>query len=132
MQRLYLLSWQVSPLAINIVRTSSVINMQLKTDILNEAVMSVSVAVTLDEVIDLLDDKPSDPPLPADTNLIDVLSNNIGENNTINDATPDDQDNADAAKKLCKNELYQLLLGNEFNMKMQNTETLAYKCPLSG
>jgi hypothetical protein len=105
--------------------------MQLKTDILNEAVMSVSVAVTLDEVIDLLDDKPSDPPLPADTNLIDVLSNNIGENNTINDATPDDQDNADAAKKLCKNELYQLLLGNEFNMKMQNTETLAYNCPLS-
>ena len=105
--------------------------MQLKTDILNEAVVSVSVAITPGEVIDLLDDKPSDPPLPANTNMLDILLNNIDENITINDATPDNQDNADAAKKLCKNELYQLLLGNEFNMKMQNTETLAYNCPLS-
>ena len=91
--------------------------------------MSVSVAVAPDEVIDLLDNEPSDPPLPADTNMLDILLNNIDKNNTISDATPNDQENADAF--LCENELYQLLLGNEFNMKMRNTETLAYNCPLS-
>ena len=50
--------------------STSVINMQLKTDILNEAVNSVSVAVPSDEVIDILDE-PSDPPLPADFNMLD-------------------------------------------------------------
>ena len=105
--------------------------MQIKTDIFNEAVNSVSVAVPSDEVIDILDE-PSDPPLPADTNMLDILLNNINENYaTINDATPNDQDTADAAKKLCENELYQLLLGNDFKMKMWNTETQAYNCPLS-
>ncbi len=84
--------------------------MQLKTDILNEAVNSVSVAVPSDEVIDILDE-PSEPPLPADTNMLDILLNNIDENYTINDATPNDQDTADSAKKLCENQLYQLLLG---------------------
>ena len=64
--------------AIDIVPTS-VINMQLKTDILNEAVNSVSVAVPSDEVIDILDE-PSNPPLPADTNMLDILLNNIHEN----------------------------------------------------
>ena len=103
--------------AIDIVSTS-VINMQLKTDILNEAVNSVSVAVPSDEVIDILDE-PSDPPLPADFNMLDALLNNIDENYTINDATPNDQDTADAAKTLCENELYQLLLGNDFKMKMR-------------
>ena len=63
--------------------------MQLKTDILNEAVNSVSVAVPSDEVIVILDE-PSDPPLPADTNMLDILLNNIDENYTINDATPND------------------------------------------
>ena len=115
--------------AIDIVSTS-VINMQLKTDILNEAVNSVSVAVPSDEVIDIVDE-PSDPPLPADFNMLDALLNNIDENYTINDATPDDQDTADAAKTLCENELYQLLLGNDFKMKMRNTETQVYNCPLS-
>ena len=115
--------------AIDIVSTS-VINMQLKTDIPNEAVNSVSVAVPSDEVIDILDE-PSDPPLPADFNMLDALLNNIDENYTINDATPDDQDTADAAKTLCENELYQLLLGNVFKMKMRNTETQVYNCPLS-
>ena len=61
--------------------------------------------------------------------MLDIFLNNIDKNNTINDATPDDQENADAF--LCENELYQHLLGNEFNMKMRNTETLAYNCPLS-
>ncbi len=76
--------------AIDIVPTS-VINMQLKTDILNEAVNSVSVAVPSDEVIDILDE-PSDPPRPAEFNMLDALLNNIDENYTINDATPGDQD----------------------------------------
>jgi hypothetical protein len=51
--------------------------MQLKSDILNEAVMSVSVAIIPDEVIDLLDDEPSDPPLSADTNMLDILFNSL-------------------------------------------------------
>jgi hypothetical protein len=113
--------------AIDIVSTS-VINMQLKTDILNEAVNSVSVAVPSDEVIDILDE-PSDPPLPADFNMLDALLNNIDENYTINDATPDDQDTANA-NMLCENEMYQLLLGNDFKMKMQNIKTKVYNCPL--
>ncbi len=42
-----------------------VINMQLKTDILNEVVNSVPS----DEVIGILDE-PSDPPLPADLTFL--------------------------------------------------------------
>lgn len=110
--------------------------MQLKTDILNEAVKCASVDVTNDEgvIVDIEQDQnePSDPLLlSADTNMLDILLNNIDANNTINDATPDDQDNADTVRRLCENELYQLLLGNQFNMKMWNAETQAYNCPLS-
>jgi hypothetical protein len=35
------------------------------------------------------------------------------------------------AKSQCKNELYQLLLGNEFTMKMQDIESKVYNCHLS-
>ena len=83
-------------------------------------------------VVNLSHAEASDPPLPADFNMLDALLNNIDENYTINDATPDDQDTADAAKTLCENELYQLLLGNDFKMKMRNTETQVYNCMLLG
>jgi hypothetical protein len=61
--------------------------------------------------------------------MLDALLNNIDENYTINDATPDDQDTANA-NMLCENEMYQLLLGNDFKMKMQNIKTKVYNCPL--
>ncbi len=44
--------------------------------------------------------------------------------------TPDNQDNTATANMLCENEMYQLLLGNDFKMKMQNIETKVCNCPL--
>jgi len=94
--------------------------MQLKTDILKEVII-VSAVTSSDEPIDL--EKSSDPPHPTDmpTNMLDILFNCIGGDKT----TPDDQDNTATA-----NEIYQLLLGNDFKMKMQNIETKVYNCPL--
>jgi hypothetical protein len=93
--------------------------MQLKTDILNEATCSVSVATSSNESINL--EKYSDPPLPDfplstdTTNMLDKLLNSINGNlSTVNDATPNDQDDTATAKMLCENEFYQLLLGNDF------------------
>jgi hypothetical protein len=110
--------------------------MQLKTDILNDTTYCVSVATSPDESINL--EESYDPPLPnvplptGTTNMLDILLNSIGGNlSTVNNATPDDQNDTATAKMLCKNELHQLLLGNDFKMKMQNTETKAFNCPLS-
>ncbi len=110
--------------------------MQLKTDILNEATCSVSVATSSDESINREESSDAplpDFPLPTDpTNMLDILLNSIGGNlSTVNDATPDDQDDTATAKMLCENELYQFLLRNDFKMKMQNTEIKAFNCPLS-
>ena len=101
--------------------------MQLKQDILKEAVDIVSVVTSSDELIDL--EKSSDPPHPTNTstNMLDILLNCIGVDNTT---APDDQDNSATANILCENEMYQLLLGNDFKMKMQNSKTKAYNCPL--
>ncbi len=60
------------------------------------------------------------------TNMLDVLLNSIGGDKT----TSDDQDNSVTANMLCENEMYQLLPGNDFKMKMQNIETKVYNCPL--
>ena len=60
------------------------------------------------------------------TNMLDILFNSIGGDKT----TPDDQDNTATANILCEHEIYQLLLGNDFKMKMQNIETKVYNCPL--
>ena len=100
--------------------------MQLKTDILKEAIDIVSAVTSSDEPIDL--EKSSDPPHPTDTptNILDILLNSIGGDKT----TPDDQDNTATANILCENEMYQLLLGNDFKMKMQNIKTKVYNCPL--
>jgi hypothetical protein len=57
--------------------------------------------------------------------MLDVLLNSIGGDKT----TPDDQDNTATANMLCENGMYQLLLGNDFKMKMQNIETKVYNCP---
>jgi hypothetical protein len=111
--------------------------MQLKTGILNEAIGSVSVATSSDEFINL--EESSDPPHPDPphsidtTNMLDILLNGIDGDkiSTINVDTPDDQDNTVAANMLYENELYQLLLENDFKMKMQNTETKAFNYPLS-
>jgi len=101
--------------------------MQLKQDILKEAVDIVSVVTSSDELIDL--EKSSDPPhrTNTSTNMLDILLNGIGVDNTT---APDDQDNSATANILCENQMYQLLLGNDFKMKMQNSETKAYNCPL--
>jgi hypothetical protein len=101
--------------------------MQLKQDILKEAVDIVSVVTSSDELIDL--EKSSDPPHSTDTptNMLDILLNGIGVDNTI---APDDQDNTATANILCENEMYQHLLGNDFKMKMQNSKTKVYNCPL--
>ena len=99
--------------------------MQLKTDILKEAII-VSAVTSSDEPIDL--EKSSDPPHPTDTptNMVDILLNGI----SVDKITPDDRHNTATANILCENEMYQLLLGNDFKMKMQNSETKAYNCPL--
>jgi hypothetical protein len=95
---------------------------QLKTDILKEAIDIVSAVTSSDEPIDRV--KSSDPPYPTDTptNMLDILLNGIGGDKT----TPDDQDNTATANILCEHEIYQLLLGNDFKMKMQNIKTKVY------
>jgi hypothetical protein len=101
--------------------------MQLKTDILKEAIDIVSAVTSSDEPIDL--EKSSDPPHPSNTptNMLDILLNGIGGDKT----TPDDQDNTATANILYENEMYQLLLGNDFKMKMHNIKTKVYNCPLN-
>ena len=100
--------------------------MQLKTDILKEAIDIVSAVTSSDEPIDL--EKSSDPPHPTDTltNMLDILLSGIGGDKT----TPDDQDNTASAHILCENEMYLLLLGNDFKLKMQSFEAKVYNCPL--
>jgi len=99
--------------------------MQLKTDILKEAII-VSAVTSSDEPIDL--ENSSDPPHHTDTptNMLDILLNSIGGDKT----TPGDQDNTATANILCENEMCQFLLRNDFKMKTQNIETKVYNCPL--
>ena len=100
--------------------------MQLKSDILNEAVGSLSVATSSDDPNNL--EESSDPLEAPPANMLDILLNGIGGGMT----TPNDQVNTAAtANQVCENEMYQLLLGNDFKMNMQNIEKTAYNCPLS-
>jgi len=67
-------------------------------------------------------------------NMLDNLLNGItNADETINytSGNHDDDHEGDTAKKQCENELYQLLLGTEFKMKMKNDESKVYNCPLS-
>jgi hypothetical protein len=73
-------------------------------------------------------EESSDPLEAPPANMLDILLNGIGGCMT----TPNDQVNTAAtAKQVCENEMYQLLLGNDFEINMQNIEKTAYNCPLS-
>jgi hypothetical protein len=102
--------------------------MQLKSDILNEAVGSLSVATSSDDPNIL--EESSDPLHPIEAppaNMLDILLNGIDGGMT----TPSDQVNTATANQECENEMYQLLLGNDFKMNMQNIGKTVYNCPLS-
>jgi len=87
--------------------------MQLKSDILNEAVGSLSVATSSDDPNNL--EESSDPLKAPPANMLDILLNGIGGGMT----TPNDQVNTAAtAKQVCENEMYQLLLGNDFKINI--------------
>jgi hypothetical protein len=101
--------------------------MQLKTDILKEAIDIVSAVTSSDEPIDLEKSSELSHPTNMPTNMLDVLLNSIGGDKT----TPDIQDNTATANMLCENEMYQLLLGTNFVMKMQDINTKLYNCLLS-
>ena len=66
-------------------------------------------------------------------NMLDNLLASINDDplNVTNGSNDDDDQEGHTAKKQCENELYQLLLGTEFQMKMQNVESKIYNCPLS-
>jgi hypothetical protein len=100
--------------------------MQLKTDILKEVIDIVSAVTSFDEPIDLEKSSELSHPTNMPTNMLDFLLNSIGGDKM----TPDNQDNTATANMLCENEMYQLLLGNDFKMKMQNIKTKVYNCPL--
>ena len=113
---------------------SSYIHMQLKTDILNEAILSISPSAS-----DLAN--PNDSEAFSDNNLAqtnmmnDVMLDNLlasisDDPFNVTNGNHDDQE-GDTTKKQCENELYQLLLGTKFKMKMQNVESKVYNCPLS-
>jgi hypothetical protein len=101
--------------------------MQLKSDILNEAVGSLYVAMSCDDPNNL--EESSDPLHPIEAppaNMLDILLNGIGSI-----TTPNDQVNTATANQVCENEMYQLLFGNDFKMNMQNFKKTVFKCPLS-
>jgi hypothetical protein len=66
----------------------------------------------------------------TNTNMLDILLNSIGDS-TINDRDPNQEGAATISRCQCKNEMYQLLLGANFVMKMQHINTKLYNCPLS-
>ena len=49
---------------------------------------------------------------------------------TVGDESSANQDNT-TAHCVCKNELYQLVLGNDFRLKVQENNLKVYNCPLS-
>jgi len=53
-------------------------------------------------------------------NLLASISNDPFN---VTNGNHDDDQEGDTTKKQCENELYQLLLGTEFKMKMQNVES---------
>ncbi len=66
----------------------------------------------------------------TNTNMLDILLNSIGDI-TINDRDPDQEGAATISRRQCENEMYQLLLGANLVMKMQDINTKLYNCPLS-
>ncbi len=109
-------------------------NIQLKTNILNKAILVISPSAS-DSTNPSANEasSASDDHLTQTTNMNDIMLNNLLK--SIGDDTADDtnadHDQDDTAKSQCDNELYQLLLGNDFKMKMQDVESKVYNCPLS-
>jgi hypothetical protein len=107
---------------------------QLKTDILNKAIISIHPS-TCDSTNPSANEASSDNNLTL-INTKDIMLDDLVKsisNDTAND-TNDDHDHVqegDTAKSQCENELYQLFLGNNFKMKMQDIESKVYNCPLS-
>jgi len=100
------------------------IHMQLKTDILNEAILSISPSAS-DSANPINSEASSNNNLDQtnmnDKNVLNNLLKGItNADETINDTNGnhDDDQEGDTAKKQCENELYQLLLGTKFKMKM--------------
>jgi hypothetical protein len=108
---------------------------QLKTDILNKAFFGISPSASdstnpsANEASSASDDHLAQTTNPNDIMLNDLLKS-IGDD-TADDTNADHNQEGCTAKSQCKNELYQLLLGNDFKMKMQYVESKVYNCPLS-
>ncbi len=100
----------------------------LTAKFLNQSIGSVSTTTSDASNANDVEASSDTPTLSmANTNMLDILLKSIGDC-TINDANLDQDGTANSQ---CENELYQqLLLGNDFTMKMQNIET-TYNCPLS-
>ena len=67
-------------------------------------------------------DTPLTEKADTNTNMLDILLNSIGES-TINDRNPDQEAATTNSRWQCENEMYELLLGTHFMMKMQDTKT---------
>ena len=61
--------------------------------------------------------------------MLDNLLKGISDD-TVGDDSSANQDDT-TAHSLSENELYQLLLGNDFKMRMQDNNSKVYNCPLS-
>ena len=61
--------------------------------------------------------------------MLDNLLKGISDDTVGGDSSANQDDTT--AHSLCKNELYQLLLGNDFKMRMQDNNSKVYNCPLS-
>jgi len=59
--------------------------------------------------------------------MLDNLLKGISDD-TVGDDSSANQENT-TARSLCKNELYQLLLGNNFKMRVQDNNSKVYNCP---
>jgi hypothetical protein len=61
--------------------------------------------------------------------MLDNLLKGISDD-TADDSSANQEDTT--AHSLCENELYQLLLGNDFKMRMQDNNSKVYNCPCLG
>ena len=94
---------------------------QLKTNILNKAILGISPSAS-DSTNRSANEasSASDDNLAQTTNANDIMLNDLLKsigNDTADDTYADDDQEENAAKSQCENELYQLLLGNEFRIK---------------
>ena len=105
---------------------------QLKTDILNKAIRGITSSTSEDSTNLNADEAASTGPLPSingNESMLDNLLNGISDD-TVGDESSANQDNT-TAHCVCQNELYQLVLGNDFRMKVQENNSKVYNCPCS-